>query len=579
MPRITVGGDDDRTAGRVVIRTDSQADAVTVYENQMYVRRVAKVDLPATVTATGGNPAGDDAGGTEDGDDVLHLLFAMPRDFERDSVQVRFDERTAALVVLRGVLFEKNSVEDDRDAAAGDTQRQETQDEQAKGIMMQLQEVEQQIELNKVEQSAARDEAELSARLFARACRLLSDGLGTALEVGFWEAQLAGVENATVHANEERRRLEKDAAKLKVEKERLQSLLRETSSGDLASSKQTESVCIVLKVKEAVPHAVVYVSYMSPGASWRAEYEVVLDSQQQLMTLRYNAVVQATGEGLYDVALTLSSVAPRHGAAEPQLEPWRLSPTSPKIECPHMLMLMSTTDGSVKGSAPSIEAAAVSETMGMVNFTVPSRRTLRGDGSKLRVPLTVLQWKADVSYSTVPSVTEAVFATAVCTNADEYQLLPGDATVILDGNFVANTCLTRTAPGEKLSIPFGVDSSIEVRRKLQERYTTNMKTNLFNRASRQRLLLAYATTLTNTKSQETVTVTVQERIPKSNEQKLTVRLLEPKTDVMDWTDERQRRLEVDGVVEMQVTLKPGAIVTVPFAFEVEAPIDAHIYGL
>ncbi|RNC50034.1 hypothetical protein TcCL_ESM12947, partial [Trypanosoma cruzi] len=162
---------------------------------------------------------------------------------------------------------------------------------------------------------------------------------------------------------------------------------------------------------------------------------------------------------------------------------------------------------------------------------------------------------------------------------DEYQLLPGDATVMLDGNFVANTFLTRTAPGEKLRIPFGVDSSIEVRRKLQERCTTNMKTNLFNRASRQRLLLAYATTLTNTKSQETVTVTVQERIPKSNEQKLTVRLLEPKTDAMDWTDERQRRLEVDGVVEMQVTLKPGAVVTVPFAFEVEAPIDAHIYGL
>ncbi|EKF39037.1 hypothetical protein MOQ_000745 [Trypanosoma cruzi marinkellei] len=579
MPRITAGEDDDRTTDGVVIRTDSKADAVTVYENQMYVRRVAEVDLPATVTATGGNSAGDDAAGTEDGDDVMQLLFAMPREFERDSVQVRFDERTAALVVLRGVLFEENSVEDDRDAAAEDKQRQETQDQQARGIMMQLREVEQKIELNQVEQSAAMDEAELSARLFARACGLLSDGVGTALEVGFWEAQLAGVENATVNANEERRRLEKDAAKLQEEKERLQSLLNETLSGDSASSKQTESLCIVLKVKEAVPNAVVYVSYMSPGASWRAEYEVVLDSQQQLMTLHYNAVVRAYGEGLHDVALTLSSVAPRRGAAEPQMEPWYLSPNLPNIECPHMLMLMSVPDGRAKGSAPLIEAAAASETMGMVNFTVPSRRTLRGDGSKLRVPLTVLQWKADVSYSTVPSVTEAVFATAVCTNAEEYQILPGEATVMLDGNFVANTHLTRTAPGEKLRIPFGVDSSIEVHRKLQERYTTNMKTNLFNRASRKRLLFSYVTNLTNTKSQENITVTVQERIPKSNEQKLSVRLLEPKTDATDWTDERQRRLEVDGVVEMQVTLKPGGEVTVPFAFEVEAPIDAHIYGL
>ncbi|RNF27410.1 uncharacterized protein Tco025E_00340 [Trypanosoma conorhini] len=559
-----------------VVQAHPRPDAVTAFQSALQVRRVAEVALPATAAAATTST-------TAAADDVLQLRFPMPPRFQRDSVQVRFDEHTAAHVVLRGVLFESTPAAED--AAAARQQRQR----EGEKVKAQIREVERRLELNRLEQQAVNDEADLRSRLFARVCGPVTDGLQAALEVDFWEAQLAELEASTATASTERRRLQKAASDLQAELDRLRQLLFEVGRScdspdtDSAPGDEETTACILLRVAEALPRAVVYVSYVSYGASWRAEYEVGLDSQRQSVTLRYNAVVQADAEELQDVALTLSSAAPRRGAAEPRLTPWRLAPAPEKKAHPEML-LFSLACAVDDGDAAEIETAAVSETTGMVNFAVPSRHTLPRGGAELRVPLTVLQWKAAVSYVTVPAAAESVFAKAVCTNASDYALLPGEAAVTLNGDFVANAFVERTAPGAQLSLHFGVDSTIEVRRQLRQQLTTNVKANLFGREAQQRQLFAYATTLTNRKRQETVTVTLRERLPKSNEQKLTVRLLQPKDYATsaaddDGNDERRRRLEVDGVVEMELTLRPDESVEVPFAFEVESPAGARVFGL
>ncbi|ESL11253.1 hypothetical protein TRSC58_01001 [Trypanosoma rangeli SC58] len=578
MPQKAAATEERAASGVVVVQTHSRADAVTVYQNEMHVRRVAEVALLATTTTTtaaAAEPCGDE----EKEDDVLQLLFEMPPHFQRDSVQVRFDEHTAARVVLRGILFE--------DTSAADCDAPTTQQEEGlETVRKKINELQQRLKRNQLEQTAVKEETDLHASLFKRACGPVTDGLQTALEVDFWEAQLAELETSIAVASAERRRLQKEANDLDAEVKRLQEVLGDmncpyaSTDTSAASHTQATSVCIVLKVKEALPHAVVYVSYMSSGASWRAEYEVGLDSQRQLVTLRYNAVVYAGVEELQDVALTLSSAAPRRNSAEPKLAPWQLQPGL-AIDSPNMIMMCAALEScnSSAGSELGIEAAVAYETTGMMTFTVPSRHTLRRGGQELRVPLTVLQWKAAVSFVTVPAISETVFAKAVCTNESDYLLLPGKATVTLNGDFVANASLGRTAPGEQLSVHFGVDNTIEVRRRLRQQLTTSMKANLFGRGARQRRLFAYTTTLTNRKPEEAVTVTLRERVPKSDEETLTVRLLEPKNYAATADEEQRRRLEVDGVLEVKLTLKSNEAVELPFSFEVEAPIGAHIYGL
>ncbi|KEG11174.1 hypothetical protein DQ04_02901040 [Trypanosoma grayi] len=319
---------------------------------------------------------------------------------------------------------------------------------------------------------------------------------------------------------------------------------------------------------------------MTPQAGWRVEYEVGLDSQQQLVTLHYNAVVRCGTEEFDDVALTFSSAMPQAKAVVPKLEPWRIEATqSVEVgdEAGDSANHMSRNCEITTGNVPHVKSAAV-EAMGVTNFTMPSRYSFRPDGKELRVPLAVLQWKADVTYTTVPSLAESAFATATCTNESEYLLLPGTAAVMLDSDFVANAKLDYTAPGEKLHVHFGIDGTVEVQRKLLQRHTTTEEVSLFNREPKQRILYSYATTVTNKKQHEAVTVTMQERIPKSDEQELLVRLLEPKEFAVEDT-ERRRKLEVDGTVELLVHLKPGESVTLPFSFEVEAPTGAQIFGL
>ncbi|RNE98060.1 hypothetical protein TraAM80_08993 [Trypanosoma rangeli] len=576
MPQKAAATEELAAGSAIVVRAHSRADAVTVYQSEMQVRRVAEVALPATTsTAAAAERCGDE----EREDDVLQLLFAMPPQFQQDSVQVRFDEHTAARVVLRGVLFESTPAVD---CDAPVTQ----QEEELEKVRKQIRELQRYLKLNLLEQKAVKEEADLHASLFKRACSPVTDGLQAALEVDFWEAQLAELETSIEIALAERRRLQKEADGVESEVKRLQEVLDEMkytstpTDTSAASNPQATSVCIVLKVKEALPHAVVYVSYMSSGASWRAEYEVGLDSHRQLVTLRYNAVVHAGVEDLQDVALTLSSAVPCRNSAEPKLEPWQLQPGL-TIGNPNFLV-MCAAHGSCESSAGGemgIEAAMANEMTGMMTFTVPSRHTLRRGGAALRVPLTVLEWKATVSFMTVPAVSENVFAKAVCTNESDYLLLPGNATVTLNGDFVANDSLEQTAPGEQLSVHFGVDKTIEVRRRLQQQLTTSMKPQLFGRGSRQRRLFSYTTTLKNKKRDEAVTVTLRQHVPKSDEEALTVRLLEPKNYAATANEEQRRRLEVDGVLEVQLTLKSNETVELPFSFEVEAPIGAHIYGL
>ncbi|ORC85055.1 uncharacterized protein TM35_000381300 [Trypanosoma theileri] len=632
----------------ITIRTESKADEVTVYQQRAQVRRYAKVELPATI-----NNAGEE--------EELLLYFAMPEEFDRDSVQVYFDEHTAEHVVLRATLFEENEdeVEDAEGKAAAADYASHLQN-----IRNELREVEKQLALNQLDLTAVKEEATLNTNLFTRLCGPVTDGLPTSLDVEYWESQLTGVEKRVRDNCAERRRLEKKDAELRKTQQHLREKQRElqqgnnnnnndikplnttstnsSSSRSLHQRRRRNWACLVLRVRSALSAASVFVTYATTNTTaaaaaaviqnycggpqktsphnsnnnnvgWHGEYTASLDPRRRRVTLRYTAVVRAAVEPLADVAVTLSSASHRggkNGGGQPGDEDEGVPPS---LNSAWRLEAVRNPEGRGRGIEEEEEASSEDEedvrrrhvmwgqsltgeggrndatltASAIVNVTLPSRYTFPTDGAPLRVPLAVLEWDADIAYSTVPDMVEAVFAHATCVNKSSYLLMPGKMAVFMDGDFVANAEIERTAPGEELHLDFGVDNTIEVERKLLHRLKTVDKASLFTRERKQRILYSYSTVLTNKKQDQegssgAVTVTLSERIPKSNEEKLVVRLIEPKdhlTGKGQESEKRQRELEVDGKVEMKINILPGETVTVPFSFEVEAPHDATIFGL
>nr|CCD12459.1 unnamed protein product [Trypanosoma congolense IL3000] len=681
-----------------IIRTDSKVDSVTIYKGRAQVQRSAQVKLPPlnNSQSTPGTPANtpatsmdavDQLGGTNtveasghvrggdcegrrteggaksrmtsliegkyDDEREVHIYFAMPASFDRDSVQVGFDELTADRVVLRRVFFETvEGLQADGSGAAEEERCRQRLEEDLSALQRRSQELAEQRELNRLQQEQLDDETRLAMHLFNCACKPVADGLGEAMTLDFWKAQINGVEERTQHQTTELRRLQKKYALLEKEEcdvdRQIELMKRRRYKGPEVSARNKEQpvptvagttstpsmpqsyysplgskhyfCCIVLKVRCDVPQSTVYVTYATYEASWRCQYEIDLDSQKSAITLHCNAVVKGGVENFEDVALTLSSAVPRENNEKmTKLKPWRLKIAGSEAAC------STASDGGrgprpsePVGSCRSRSSSSSSSSSGdegvdlpdkpwnvhgyaegigpVVNFSLPGRYTLRAithsatdTSTDLRVPITTRRWKAKVSYIVVPSLSEVAYALATCTNKtpdDDLRgalpILPGWATVMLDGNFVTNTSLQRTAPGETLQFCFGVDPSIEVKRQFLWEKCKGARgfSGLVGCGSnaKSRTVYSYITTLVNNKPGEAVLVTLRERIPKSNSTDLVVELIEP-ADYAVGDIEKRRNLETDGRVDIQVALNPGESRAVHFSFAVVAPHKAKIHGL
>ncbi|RHW71315.1 Proteasome Maturation Protein 37 [Trypanosoma brucei equiperdum] len=572
----------------------------------------------------------------------VHIYFAMPPSFDQDSVQVRFDAYTSERVLVCGVFFE--NIEEDP-ATDGS---HEGVAEDALNVKKDLRTMEAKLErvvrkraVNKLQQEELNHGVDIATNLFDRACGPLTDELADALVTDFWKMQIDGVEERTRQYLKEKRRLQSEDTQLEKEEMDIErqielmnrrifevegernTALRWLDIPDVEATSTRESsapagrhrfCCIVVRTMERILESTVFVLYISHDASWRCEYEVALDSQKREVTLQYNAVVSGGVEDFDDVALTLSSAAPRrHAGRGAKLKPWRL-------EVSGVNSCGTSSTGNAKEGKPagpfgdaSGESSDSSDDEqelpdepwnvagnedgpgGVMNFTLPGRYSIRAltrsavdAQTELRVPIATRRWEAEVNYVTVPGVSEAAYATATCTNEGTNDsegallILAGKASVQLDGDFVANSMLERTPPGEKLRIYFGVDPSIEVRRDfLTKKHDDADKVlgfSLPGSNGRSRVTYSYTTTLTNKKPMETVTLTLREHIPKSDDKELVVQLIEPANYAVD-DEEKRRGFETEGEVNIEVVLKPGESRRVDFSFMIDAPRKSRIYGL
>ncbi|KAG5473864.1 hypothetical protein LSCM1_04498 [Leishmania martiniquensis] len=443
-----------------------------------------------------------------------------------------------------------------------------------------------------------------------------------------WAAHLDALEKAKREHAKAARELLRAKEALEAEKSTLEMKLhsatgeqRPWGGGSAEARPMVDVALLTLKVLEAVPagpQAVVYVSYMVPSGRWNAVYEAHLNTMTNEVVVYYNAeVVLNSGDDLKDVSLTLSSAIPRRNAAlPPTMTIWRCGVVQPQPVMSEPLMnaddsmnhaanarsgVAAMRKACIPSAAPMMaRATAQAEQAGtgaIMNFAISNPQTVMANGKSTRLPLAELRMPASISYVSVPEKSLAAFAHAKMKNASDALLLPGEVAVFLDGSFVFRSRLEKPCmPGGKLDMYFGADPSVEVKRVLLRQTNKKAPSAYFKGSKRCVKTRVYKITIRNKKratgaADDAVRINLVEHIPVSNEEQLQVRLvspLKPYEDVYIYDDEedrvkqqlrKSRLLHNEGVVEMERIVHAGESVEVIFAFEVEAPSDATVYGL
>ncbi|CUA67825.1 Protein F37C4,5 [Caenorhabditis elegans] [Rhizoctonia solani] len=265
-----------------------------------------------------------------------------------------------------------------------------------------------------------------------------------------------------------------------------------------ARGAQRGTAVTVTVLAEADGPVELMLTYVVLNASWTPLYDVRASiaktpKETSTIALHYRAsITQTTGENWSDVALTLSTASPQLGSSVPKLSSWRVGipapvatppwrsrtafvPTapvySPKSPCysptsPCYSPCGAEPHAVSRGYPPptmTIRQARV-ESVGVLNttFGIPGRSEIPSDEGNHKVVIAVLELQADLEWICVPREKESVFLTCKVVNSSDFTLLPGDASVFMDDNFVSKTQIEHVSPNESFKTSLGVDSALRV---------------------------------------------------------------------------------------------------------------------
>ena len=149
--------------------------------------------------------------------------------------------------------------------------------------------------------------------------------------------------------------------------------------------------------------------------------------------------------------------------------------------------------GTPTGDAPS------------VTFRLKTKLTLPSRNDDQTLEIAKLELLPKFYYKAVPVLTPNVYRLADLTNTTEYILLPGEANMYLDSDFVGSAKMPLVAVGKPFTVGFGVDPQLQVQRKLMDKTRTTQGGN-------QVLTFKYKIMLSSYKA-GAVDVQVWDRVP------------------------------------------------------------------
>lgn len=392
------------------------------------------------------------------------------------------------------------------------------------------------------------------------------------------------------------------AKRIKASRQQVDTYNREIAALNGNQSRSRNLARVNLDVKTAGP-AVVRLSYVVQGPSWKPVYDLRADTKAKSLEITYHAELrQSTGEDWQGVALKLSTAEPSVGGREPEMSPWFLA----KAEAIALDELRKDSDGhnrrgsnatgrfagekqnfaaatgsnqfnefSTKAGGAVLADATVSTasvvTSGTAATYVIERTTdIKSDNKMAKVTVTRLLLPSTFRHSCVPKLSSYVYLKTHATNKSDFTLLPGRTSVFLDGAFVANSSMDLVPAGQKFWTFLGVDQSVSVERK--ELARREESSGLFGKKT-LRTVFDQVFKVKNGKATE-IDLVIWDQLPMGDHEDIKVVLEEPKYE----KDSESFKMNESKYVEWRHAVKAGEKLDVPYRFAIERPEDMQVVG-
>jgi len=304
-------------------------------------------------------------------------------------------------------------------------------------------------------------------------------------------------------------------------------------------------------------------SYIANGAGWSPVYDIRAKDVRSDIALAYRAnVYQNTGIDWKNVKLTLSTSNPSEGGTKPEVYAQYVNIFEPMVmqtknargmrsesETESMAMAAPPVPAEADASTTASFVSAIQTTLA-INFDISIPYTVNSGGNPELVDIQNHTLPATYKYYIAPKYDKDAFLTAVITNWEKYNLLPGTANIYFEGTFVGTSSIGQGEAKDSLLISLGRDKKIISKRETIEEYKSRK-----NIGSNVRESFGYRITLRNTKS-EPINIVVEDQIPISQDSRIEVELEEAQgADLNRETGKLTWKLSLQPLENKEIILK------------------------
>ena len=316
------------------------------------------------------------------------------------------------------------------------------------------------------------------------------------------------------------------------------------------------------------------IDLMVNEARWEPVYEIRSKSTLKEVNLGIRAnVFQQTGQNWDKIPLTLST-------SQNNVRGNRLPILNPSYVTIYQPQPVAKYNRQAYSNAPQVAASydegaeVAMKATGKVKYEVNTTSTPLSVEYEIVLPQSItsgtranqvivedIKLPATFSYRSIPKLDKAVFLVGGITNWGSYNLLPAEASVFLENNYMGKTYIDPSAVSDTLFVPFGNDARINVSRTRLTDYTK--KRFLGTNASET---FGYEITVKNNNT-NLIELIIEDQIPISTGsdieitvEKLDGALYDKETGKLTW----------------KIEAKPGQSKKLTFVFTVKYPKDKNI---
>lgn len=182
-------------------------------------------------------------------------------------------------------------------------------------------------------------------------------------------------------------------------------------------------------------------------------------------------------------------------------------------------------DGRPDKHSLTFEEGAWEESGMTTTYDVPGLKTVAPSNSTIKHKIARIEFKNIIfSHIVIGKLRQVAFLKARLRNASKITLLKGPLGLSLDGSFLGQAIFPCCSAGESFSLPLGVDPAIQISyakptvRRSQSGIFSKEDSNVFTRSI----------TITNTKNNAPVVLTVLDQVPVSEDERLQIGITAPR---------------------------------------------------